>query len=85
MVLQEKLGEDGQVTGYKVLLVEHGFRQCLSIHFMETYSPTISFPTMEMVLLKASVDDKEILQLDIVTAFLESEIEELIYLQLPKE
>jgi len=44
-----------------------------------------SFPAIRMVLAKAAVEDKEIVQLAIVTAFLESEIEELIYLQLPRE
>jgi len=38
-----------------------------------------------MVLSKAAPDDQEIVQLDIVTAFLESKIQEEIYLQLPKE
>jgi len=52
---------------------------------VETYSLTISFPAIRMVLLKAAVEEKEIVPLDMVTAFLESEIEELIYLHLPKE
>ena len=85
MVLQKKLGEDGRVSRYKAHLVAHGFRQRPGIDFVETYSLTISFPAIRMVLSKAAVEDKEIVQLDIVTAFLESEIEELIYLQLPKE
>ena len=85
IVLQEKLGEDGQISPYKASVVAHGFRQRPGIDFVETYSPTISFPPIRMVQLKAAVQDNEIVQLDILTAFLESEIEELIYLQLPKE
>ena len=38
-----------------------------------------------MILWKAAVENKEIVQLDIVTAFLESKIREVIYFQLPKE
>ena len=34
---------------------------------------------------KAAIEDKEIVQLDIVTAFLESKVEEELYLRLPKE
>ena len=81
----EKLGEDGQDSRYKAHLVAHGFSQRLGINFVETYSPTIPLPAIRMVLSKAAVEDKEIVHLDIVTAFLESEIEELIYLQLTKE
>jgi len=85
MVLQEKLGEDGRVARFKARLVAHGFRQRPGVDFIETYSPTISFPAIRMVLSKAAAEDKEIVQLDIVTAFLESKILEEIYLQLPKE
>jgi len=74
MVLQEKLSEDGRVAQLKAHLVAHGFRQHLGFDFVESYSPMISFPAIRMVLLKAAAEDKEIVQLDIVTAFLESEI-----------
>ena len=52
---------------------------------MKTYSPTIWFSAIRMVLSKAAVEDKRIVQLDIITALVESEIEELRYLQLPEE
>ena len=80
MVSQEKLGKDGQVSRYKARLVAHGLRQRPGIDFAERYTPMISFPAIWMVLSKAAVEDKEIVQLDIVTAFLESEMEKLIYL-----
>jgi len=85
MVLKEKLGEDGRVAQFKAHLVAHGFRQPPCVDFINTYSPTISFPVIRMVLWKAAAEDKEIVQLDIVSAFLESKIPEEIYLQLPKE
>jgi len=84
MVLHQKLGEDGRVAQFKARLVAHSFRQRPGVDFIETYSPTISFPAIRMVLSKAAAEDKEIVQLDIVTAFLESKIPEEIYLQLPK-
>jgi len=84
-VLQEKLEEDGHVTRFKARLVAHGFRQHPGVDFIETYSLTISFPAIRIVLSKVAAEDKEIVQLDIVTAFLQSKIQEEIYLQLPKE
>jgi len=72
MVLQEKLGEDGCVARFKARLVAYGFRQRPGVDFIETYSPTISFHAIQMVLSKAAAEDKEIVQLDIVTTFLES-------------
>ena len=85
MVLQEKIGEDGKVARYKARLVAHGFRQREGIDYSETYSPTISFAAIRTVLSRAAVQNKEIVQLDIVTAFLESKVEEELYLHLPKE
>jgi len=85
MVLQEKIREDGKVARYKARLVAHGFRQREGIDYLETYSPTISFAAIRTVLSKAAMEDKEIIQLDIVTACLESKVEEELYLRLPKE
>src|SRR5205807_6423864 len=85
MVLQEKIGQDGQIARFKARLVVHGFRQRPGIDFTNTYLPTISHSAIRLVLSKAAAEDKEIIQLDIVTAFLESKVEEELYLKLPKE
>jgi len=85
MVLQEKIGEDGKVARYKARLIAHGFQQREAIDYSETYSPTICFAAIRTVLSRAAMENKEIVQLDIVTAFLESKVEEELYLRLPKE
>ena len=85
MVLQKKIGVDGKVARYKESLVAHRFRQREGIDYSETYSPTISFAAIRTVLSRAAMQNKEIVQLDIVTAFLESKVEEELYLGLPKE
>jgi len=36
-------------------------------------------------MLRAAIENKEIIQLDIVTVFLESKVEKKLYLHLPKE
>jgi len=63
MVLQEKLGEDRRVARFKAHLVAHGFRQRPGIDFVETYSPTISFPAIRIVLLKPAAEDTSCLRL----------------------
>jgi len=84
MALQENVGEDGRVACYKARLVGHGFCQRPGINFGDMFAPTILYATIRVVLSKAAEEDKEITQLDIVTAFLESQIEEELYLKLPK-
>jgi len=85
MVLQEKIGEERKVARYKARLMAHGFRQREGIDYTKTYSSTISFAAIRTVLSRAAMENKEIVQLDIVTAFLESNVEEELYLPLPKE
>jgi len=85
MVLQETIREDGKVARYKAHLVAHGFRQREGIDYSETYSPTIFFAAIRTVLSRAAMENKEIVQLDIVTAFLGSKVEEELYLLLSKE
>jgi len=85
MVLQEKIGEDGKVARYKAPLIAHEFRQRGAIDYSETYRPPISFAAIQTVLSRAAMENKEIIQLDIVTAFLESKVEKELYLRLPKE
>jgi hypothetical protein len=77
IVLQEKIGHDGVVERHQARLVTHGFRQRPGVDFIETYSPTISFSAVRLALSKAAADDREILHLDVVTTFLESEVQDL--------
>ena len=84
MVLPEKVVEDGRIARFKARLVGHGFRQKPGIDFSDTYSPTISYAAICIVQSKAAAEEKQITQLDIVTAFLESRIDEELYLKLPK-
>jgi len=50
---------------------------------LHTYAPLVSLSTVRLVLSFAAAHNYEIHQLDVVAAFLESEITEEIYLQLP--
>jgi len=66
MVLQEKIEEDGKVARYKARLVAHAFRQREGNAYSEIYSPTISFAAIRTVLSRAAMENKEIIQLDII-------------------
>jgi len=83
LVLQRNLDSGGDHKRYKARLVAHGYKQKPGIDFLHTYAPLISLSTVRLVLSFAATHNYEIHQLDIVAAFLESEIKEEIYLQLP--
>ena len=83
LVLQRKLDSGGDHKRYKARLVAHGYKLKPGIDFLHTYAPLISLSTVRLVLSFAAAHNYEIHQLDVVAAFLESEIKEEIYLQLP--
>ena len=83
LVLQEKLDENGQTARRKARLVAQGFKQRPGIDYLETYSPLISVDAIRMLLSYGAANDLEIDHLDVVTAYLESSIKEVIYLMLP--
>ena len=83
LVLQRKLGSDGGHERYKARLVAHGFKQQPGIDFLHTDAPLVSLCTVRLVLSFAAANNYEIHQLDVVAAFLESDIKEELYLQLP--
>jgi transposase InsO family protein len=75
---------DGTIARYKARLVAKGFSQRLGIDFFETYSPVVSSDSIRVILSIVAVDDLEMRQFDITTAFLNSNLDEEIYMQQPR-
>ena len=64
---------------YKVRLVACGY----SHDFNETFAPTAKFKSICIVLNLAAIFDWELHDIDFENAFLESDLEETIYMKLP--
>ena len=65
-------------------MVCQGFHQRSGIDFTDTYAPTVDLAIVRLLLATAISKGYEIRQYDIVTAYLEGEIEEEIYIRLPR-
>jgi hypothetical protein len=83
MVLQTKVRIDGSVERFKACLIAHGFKQRSSVDYHSTYASLIGLPVIRLELSVAAARDEEINQIDIVGVFLESLMEEEIYIKLP--
>ena len=83
IILTRKLDPTGKPIRYKARLVAQGFRQTLGVDYHETYSPVAEMASVQIALTIAATLDLEVEQLDVVTAFLGSALEEEIYVKLP--
>lgn len=84
IILTRKLDPTGKLIRYKARLVAQGFRQTLGVDYHETYSPVANMDSVRIALTIAAALDLEVEQLDMVTAFLASDLEEEVYVKLPE-
>ncbi len=78
-----KHGSDGRVERFKGRLVAKGYAQKYGINYDETFSPVVRFSSIRALLALAVQNDMLIHQMDVVTAFLNGNLDEEIYMQQP--
>eukprot|EP00171_Calliarthron_tuberculosum_P001088 IDg1088t1 len=67
----------------KVRIVAKGFRQVHGVDYSETYAPVVTLATVRVFLSIIATLDLECDQMDVITAFLNGDLEEDIYMQVP--
>lgn len=80
-VLCIKLNQDGSVMRRKARLVAKGFSQRKNIDYFETFAPVARLESIRTVMALATEKNLEVHQL--VNAYLNGEIKEKIYLEVP--
>lgn len=79
-----KIDEHGNPTRYKARLVARGFTQKYHIDYEEIYAPVARITTFRFLLAFANQFDLLIHQMDVKTAFLNGNLKEVIYMQIPE-
>ncbi|GAA0151146.1 transmembrane signal receptor [Lithospermum erythrorhizon] len=69
---------------YKARLVGKGYEQKEGIDFEEIFSPVVKITSIRVVLRFVALYDLEIEQLDVKTAFLHGDLEEVIFMEQPE-
>lgn len=82
-VYKIKTDENGVISLYKARLTPKGFRQKYGVDYNEVFAATGMYKTMRVGLSLAAKWNHELEQLDIPTAFLNADVEEDIYMELP--
>jgi len=83
-VFKVKRKEDGSVDRYKCRLVAKGYSQRPGIDYDETFSPVVTFTTVRALIAYATQHGMHIHQMDVVTAFLNGQLDEEIYMDQPE-
>ena len=82
-VFKVKHTSDGKVECFKGRLVAKGYAQKHGIDYDETFSPVVQFASIRALLAFAVQNNMLVHQMDVVTAFLNVELNEEIYMQQP--
>jgi len=84
LVFKSKLDSEGQVDKLKVRLVARGFEQRQGVDFEETFASVAKANTWRILLALGATYDWDIQQIDVVSAFLNGELEEEVYMEIPE-
>jgi len=82
-VFKVKYRSDGEVERFKGRLVAKGYAQMYGIDYDETFAPVVHFSSIRTLLAFAVQNSLLIHQMDVVTAFLNGNLSEEIYMQQP--
>ena len=81
-VLRRKLLPGGKLDKLKARIVAKGFTQREGIDYDETYSPTVRFGSVRLMVAAAAAGGMHTHQMDVTTAFLYASLDEEVYMEL---
>jgi hypothetical protein len=83
-VFKKKINEAGEIARYKARLVAKGCSQKFGLDYNETFSPVVRHSSIRLLMALAVKNKMKIHQMDVVTAYLQSDLSELIYMEQPE-
>lgn len=83
-IFKTKRNESGEVYRYKARLVAKGYSQVAGIDYNETYAPVVRYNSIRLLIAFAVQHNYRLHQMDVITAYLQGNIEEELYMSQPE-
>ncbi|KAL5494293.1 hypothetical protein EMCRGX_G015594 [Ephydatia muelleri] len=83
-VFKVKTNADGSTERFKARLVAQGYTQREGLDYDETFSPVVRSESIRSVISLACKEGLKLHQMDVTTAFLNSELDQVIYMRQPE-
>ncbi|UYV73051.1 hypothetical protein LAZ67_10001674, partial [Cordylochernes scorpioides] len=83
-VYKIKTESDGTIKWFKARLVAKGYSQIKNVDYFDTFSPVVRYDSLRILLSHTASERMFLKQFDVKTAFLNGELEELVYLEQPE-
>ncbi|KAK8937447.1 hypothetical protein KSP39_PZI012254 [Platanthera zijinensis] len=82
-VYKVKKNKDGGVEKHKARLVVKGYRQVQGVNYDEVFAPVARIDTIRLIIALAAHHGWKIMQMDVVSAYLNGYLEEEVYIEQP--
>ena len=83
-VYRIKRDSKGNINRYKARLVARGFTQVYGLDYMDTYAPVTRLETIRLLCALAVKRDWEVRHVDVKTAYLNGDLDEEIFMEIPE-
>ena len=84
-MLKTKFKENGDIGRRKARLVAKGYAQRPGTDFQETFAPVARISSIRMLMALSAEWNLTLHQMDVVTAYLNGEVEEELFMEIPKK